>query len=186
MSLTSRRVPSVLPTRAARIPARLATALLLLLGLVLTATACGMYVQTNRPYTPADGVNVDTGTVRVRNLMILAKGDGTGFLSSSLTSTMKDTLTGVSGNPIKPDGSLGPKFTATMPAPVPLTNGVLVVLTNQPLITVTSPDLAPGLTAKMVLQFSQAGPLTINVPVVDANQPDYATISPSPSASPSS
>lgn len=157
--------------------------MLLALGLLLSTSACGMQVQTNKPYTPAEGVNLDVGSVHVRNLMILSRADGAGFLSASLTSSDVDALTLVSGTPIKVDGSDGAAFTATLPDPVALGNGVLVVLTNRPFITITSADLKPGLTAKLVLQFSNAGEADVTVPVVDAAQPDYATLTPSPSSS---
>ena len=49
--------------------------LLLVIGLLLVTGACGQDVQTNRPYTPAEGVNIDVGdpanpddVVHVRNL----------------------------------------------------------------------------------------------------------------------
>ena len=35
--------------------------LLLVIGLLLVSGACGQDVQTNRPYTPAEGVNFDVG-----------------------------------------------------------------------------------------------------------------------------
>jgi hypothetical protein len=162
---------------------RRSLAALLALGLVLVISACGLNVQTNKPYTPADGVNLDAGSVKIRNLMILSRAAGEGFVSASLTSDSRDALTGVSGNPIKADGTEGAAFTATVSNPVALGNGVLAILTERPLITVKSADLRPGLTAKLVLQFTTAGEVTVLVPVVDANVPAYATISPSPTPS---
>ncbi len=60
-------------------------------------------------------------------------------------------------------------------------NSALVVLTDNPanLITLTSPDLAAGLTASVTLTFENAGEVTIIVPVVDGNVAQYATIGPS-------
>ena len=53
-------------------------ALLAALGLVLVVGACGTDAQTLRPYTPAEGVNVDVGdpsqvksVVHVRNLLVI-------------------------------------------------------------------------------------------------------------------
>ena len=40
---------------------RALAALLLSLGLLLVAAACGIDAQTLRPYTPAEGINVDVG-----------------------------------------------------------------------------------------------------------------------------
>ena len=61
-----------------------------------------------------------------------------------------------------------------------------LILTDGPLLTVESPDLAPGLTAKLTLNFRNAGEVTSYATVIDADLPQYATISPSPSPSPSS
>jgi hypothetical protein len=184
VTLFLRRVPVVqLLGRARYRFSRLAVAVLLSLGVVLTASACGMNVQTNKPYTPADGINLDVGSVHVRNLMILSRTAGEGFLSASLMSTGTDALVGVSGNAIKSDGSQGAAITATVPNPVALGTNKLVVLTQRSQITLKSADLQPGLTAQLVLTFSAAGEVTVLAPVVDANQPDYSTIT--PSASPS-
>ena len=40
-----------------------------------------------------------------------------------------------------------------------------------------------GADAEVTLTFSTAGDLTIRVPIVDADQPDYKTITPSPAPS---
>ena len=52
-----------------------------------------------------------------------------------------------------------------------------------PLIELKSPELIVGSDAEVTLTFSTAGDLTIRVPIVDADQPDYKTITPSPAPS---
>jgi hypothetical protein len=161
-------------------------ALVVTLGLLLVA-GCGMNAQTSKPYTPAEGINVDVGdpaqnnlVVHVRNLLIIAKAPGQGVLSASLVTNNRDSLTKVSGNPIKLDGSDGAPFTVTMPNAVTIANGAEVVLTGMPLIVLSSPDLVPGLSATITLQFENAGQTTLKVPIEDGNQPQYASISPPP------
>lgn len=186
MSMISRRTPAARPScRGASRLSRPAMALLLTLGLVLGVSACGMHVQTNEPYQPAEGVNFDVGSVHVRNVMILSRTPGEGFLSSSLVSSVPDSLVKVTGTAVKPDGSLGSPLTIALSSPVSV-GGTLVVLTNLPLITVKGADLQAGLVAKLVFTFSTAGEVSTTAPVVDATQPDYATITPSPSSAPSS
>ena len=155
------------------------------LGLVLTA--CGFNAQTNLPYTPADGVSLDVGSVHVRNLMVLSKGDGQGFLSATIGSTGgTDVLSAVSGTVIKPDGSDGAALAVTIPEPVAVGNGTSVVLTDKPaFVDVTADGLTPGATVNLTLKFNEAGEATLQVPVVDAEHPYYVTVSPSPSGSPS-
>jgi hypothetical protein len=164
--------------------------LLLVIGLLLVAGACGQDAQTSRPYTPAEGVNIDVGdpatpnkVVHVRNLAIISWAPGEGILSGSIVTADRDTLTGVSGVPIKVDGTDGAPFTATISNTVSVANGALVVLTDQQPITLKSPDLAPGLDAKLTLQFQNAGEATLKVPIVDGNEPQYASLKPTPTSS---
>jgi hypothetical protein len=188
VTLIQRRAPHVQPMRRASARLlRLAAAVLLSLGLVLAATGCGFQVQTNNPYTPADGVNFDVGSVKIRNLTIVSKTKGEGFFAGSLISPDPDELVSITGTATKPDGTEGPQFTADISTPVTVNNNKWVILTDRPsLITVKSPELEQGLTAKLLLTFRTAGEVTTFATVVDGNIPQYATISPSPSPSASS
>jgi hypothetical protein len=170
---------------------RAAAAAILTLGLLFTGAGCGLDAQTLKPYTPAEGVNVDVGNpadpaavVHVRNLLVVSKTAGSGVVSASIVTSGRDQLTGLSGVPTKADGSPGAPFTATPTNTVSLANGLQVVLTDiaTPL-TVTSPDLAPGLTTSITLEFRNAGSATVNTTVADGNQPQYASISPAPASS---
>jgi hypothetical protein len=163
------------------------TSLLLVIGLLLVSGACGQDVQTNRPYTPAEGVNIDVGdpanpdqVVHVRNLLLISWEPGAGVVSASIVTDGRDALTSVSGTPIKVDGTQGAPFTATIGNTVSIANGAQVVLTDQAPITVTSPDLMAGLDADVTLAFQNAGEVTLRVPVVDGNEPQYATLKPTP------
>lgn len=166
--------------------ARAGAAVVLSAALMATA-ACGFDVQTNRPYTPGEGVNADVGprqgAVAVRNLLIVSKEAGTGYVSASLTAGHNDTLQRITGRAYKADGTAGTPLTATLPASVQITAGSLLVLTDQQLITVTGDDLAPGLEAELTLTFATAGEVTLRMPVVSADDPQFATVSPSPSPS---
>jgi hypothetical protein len=164
--------------------------LLLVIGLLLVSGACGQDLQTNRPYTPAEGVNVDVGdpanpgkVVHVRNLLIISWAPGEGVVSASIVTDDRDALTSVSGTPIKVDGTKGAPFTATIPNTVSLANGLQVVLTDQQPITVKSPDLMAGLEADVTLGFQNAGEVTVRVPVVDGNEAQYAPLRPTPTSS---
>jgi hypothetical protein len=170
---------------------RSGASMLLVIGLLFLAGACGQDVQTNQPYTPGEGVNVDVGdladptnVVHVRNLLIISWAPGEGVVSATIVTDGRDSLTGVTGIPIKADGSEGAPFTGTIPSTVSLTNGDPVVLTDQPPIIVKSPDIVAGLAAILTLQFENAGEVTIRVPIVDGNESQYVTLRPSPSPSP--
>jgi hypothetical protein len=165
---------------------RTAVAVLLGLGLLLVTGACGRGAQTLQPYTPAEGVNFDVGNradpksvVHVRNLLIISKAPGQGILSATIVTNGRDELTGVTGNAIKSDGSAGAPFTATLTNTVSFANGAPIVLTDGSPIVLRSADLAPGLTANVTLQFRNAGQATALVTVVDGNEPQFSSISPS-------
>ena len=179
--------PNSSPASRGRYPTvRLVAALLLVLAVTVT-TACGRDQQTLRPYTPAEGVNLDVGGergVKVRNLMILSRTNGQGFLSATMVAADRTQLTAISGKAIKSDGSDGAPLTVTIPSSISLGSGVLVVLTDGPLVTVTSPDLQAGLLADLTLEFSNAGSATVRVPVMAANEGPYSSIG--PQATPSS
>lgn len=183
MSHNPRRKAGAKPhrrTRARRL--RLVLTAMVSLGLAPTAAGCGMNVQTTNPYTPAIGVNFDVGDVQIRDLMILSRAKGNGFLSATFTANKPDMLVGVSGTATKADGSDGAPLVVTLCGPITVNATQPVVLTKRPLIGVKSADIEPGLTARMVLRFGKAGEVTTNAPVVDATLPQYATISPTPSA----
>jgi hypothetical protein len=160
-----------------------------LLGLALLTflSACGMKAQTTLPYTPAEGVNFNVGPtgqwVQVRNLMILSRGDGEGFLSASIVATDRDALVSVAGTPMKPDNTEGTALQVSMPNPVGLSPGVLVNLTDREFITLKSDDLGVGGEAELTLTFSTVGTYTTRVPVVDADQQAYESLTPSPAPS---
>ena len=179
--------------RTGRFRTALAAAALLA---VLPTSACGMNAQTLKPYTPAEGVNFDVGdesvpdsVIHVRNLLIVSRSPGSGFVSASMVTTGRDTLNAVSGVPYRADSSKGTAFTATLSSPVVLANNAQVVLTDlDPFITITNATgLSAGLDADVTLQFGKAGSITQRTTVVDGNLPPYSQISPSanPSASPS-
>jgi hypothetical protein len=161
---------------------RLAAVMLVTVSVAIT-TACGMSPQTSRPYTPGEGINVDVGNyqgVKIRNLLIISRTEGEGYLSGTLVSQERNSLTAVSGKAFKADGTEGAPITATIPQQITLGNGLVVVLTNDQLITLKSPDLKAGLTAQLTLEFNPAGQANVIVPVVDGNEPPYQTISPAP------
>jgi hypothetical protein len=123
--------------------------------------------------------------VHVRNLMIISWGPGEGIVSGSMVTADRDSLTAVTGIPIKADGSEGVPFTGTIPSTVALANGFQVVLTDQPPIVVKSPDIMPGLDAMLTLQFENAGETTTRVPIVNGNESQYVSLKPSATPTPS-
>lgn len=115
--------------------------------------------------------------LKVRNLLLVSRTPGQGFVSASLISERRDALVGVSGVAILTDRTEGAPLQATLRNPVELAPGDLAVLTERPLIMVRSPDLRAGTMAKVVLQFREAGEVEMLVPVY-RNQDELVTVSP--------
>ena len=167
---------------------RALAAVVLSLGLLGSAAGCGFDAQTLQPYTPADGTNLDVGAdnqLKIRNLVVVSRTEGEGFISASIISGGGDTLTAAAVVPSPLSGSPAPAVTAEVPAPVELPAGRLIVLTNGPLITVSSPALVAGGAASVTLEFAGTGEVALNCPIVDGNLPEWRTIGTSASPSPS-
>lgn len=169
------------PTRSFR---AMSAALLALVA--LTLGGCGMNAQTLQSYTPANGVNIDDDFLKVRNLLIIADASGQGRLSASLVSQQtNDRLTGVAGTALKDDGTRAGALTVGT-VNVDLPAGRMVVLTGPGVapIAVSGGDLKPGLTAELSLTFANGSSRTIQVPVADAADPIFSSVTPLPTGSP--
>lgn len=156
-------------------------------GLLFALSACGFNVQTLQPYTPSDGVNIDVGpkpnglwAIKVRGLMILAKSSTSGFLSATIVAQQDDSLTSVTGNVLKPDGSNGDALTVKIAKPIKVGPTKPVILVDHSPVTVTGTSLPAGADANLTLTFDKAGSEQVRVPIVDGNNDIYATVSPSP------
>ena len=174
--------------RAGGRAARALAALLLSLGLVGLAAGCGFDAQLLQPYTPADGTNIDIGedgTLKVRNVQVVATAPGEGYLSATIVSNAPERLTGATVAPQTLEGTPAPAAPVTLPSPVTLDPGQLLVLTDEPLIRVDAPGLQAGASAVVVMQFAEAGPVTLTAPVVDGTVPPWSEIAASASPSPS-
>ena len=148
------------------------------LGATLALSGCGFGAQTLQTYTPAHGVNVDDGGVKVRNLLVVADERGQGVLSGAFATDVDDTLTRVAGTALDASGADSGVLTVTG-GPVPLKRNGLAVLTSASSpIQVSSPAMKPGLLARVDLQFASGRATTVTVPVISATDPIYASVAP--------
>ena len=99
--------------------------------------------------------------MHVRNLLIISKAPGEGIVSASLVTDGRDQLTGVTGVPIKADGSEGAPFTATLSNTVSHRQRRSRRADRQRPDHRQQPDLAAGLTARLTLTFANAGEVTV-------------------------
>lgn len=149
-------------------------------------TGCGFGAQTLQPYTPAEGVNLDVGTVKVRNLVVVADEDGNGILSGSLVSSSTDALAAVHVTPLGTGNAVGTPLTVTPLRPVVLPAGELAVLTDpSPAFAVAGDGLTPGQTVTLSLVFESGATGQIVSPVLSNTDIAFASVGtaiPTPSA----
>jgi copper(I)-binding protein len=152
----------------------LAAAVVTLAG-VISGCAVSPNAQTTTAYEVNEGANASSGSVAVRNMLVLASGDGRGRLYASIfnNGTADDTLTGISQAPAgapMPDGTtateLPDPITFGGVRPITLPAGGSVILppaTGRP-VTVTGAK--PGYVVNVTVTFRTAAPLTVAIPVL--------------------
>jgi len=153
---------------------------------LLAACGTNFGAQTDKVYTPADGVSNRDGMVDVLNALVVSDTPGSGRLIGGLanndTST-DDQLTGVAGagNSQGLTVSLAGGDT-TIPA------GGLLQLANPDAANVQvegdPSELYAGAFARVTFSFEHADPVTVNVPVLTPGE-NYGDVELTPSESPS-
>lgn len=176
-------------------------------GVLLGGTACSHVndFQTLEPYTPAEGVpvvierqptadeverQVNPIPIRVSNLMIVATGTGSGYISGNVVSPIDTTLQSIEGQAL--DAAASPA------GPITVTGSAAQVGADRSLILsspdsaraqeaataspapraqyatyeVTSDAMEAGLLAELTLTFAD-GTATVQVPVVDGDKAAY-------------
>ncbi len=98
------------------------------LSIVLAACGANFNAQTAQPYQPAEGTNVASGGIVVRNLLILSDAEGKGEIHGVVINngTGSDTLVSITQAPPKPTTPDTPPVDAT-----PVTFGEFSPLTLQ-------------------------------------------------------
>ena len=146
--------------------------------LLLTACGAGRNAQTAQMYTPTDGVQGESSTIQVRNVVVVSNAAGDGILSATLvdpsdatttTFGVPDRLTGVVIN--NKAANLTPAApTLPVNAPVnfsgPASNASAVV---------TALGVKPGANVTVTFSFEIAGDLTVNA-LVRENNEEFATV----------
>ena len=153
------------PRSSLRLPA-------LLLGLALSAALTGCsatnVIQTDRTYSPAEGVAVDLGDVRLVNLLAVTTASGEpGALSGAVTNdgTVPAQVTLTAG---------GDSATLDVPA-----QGTVYFGTGGDTgerVELSSVDAAPGAMLDLTVATDTAGGASVQVPVVDGTQPPFDAV----------
>jgi hypothetical protein len=130
--------------------------------------------QTNQFYTPAEGVNERTGGVDVLNALVVADEAGRGRFIAGLVNNSEltdDALTQVQGAGDDGDvqGSLG--------TPIDVVRDGFVNLADEGSepVVLEGEQIVPGRFVEVTLTFQEADEVTVEIPVVTAED-DYADI----------
>jgi len=140
------------------------------LSIALAACGASFNAQTAKPYQPSEGTNADSGSIAVRNLLVLADEEGKGELHGAIVNRGQtdDTLVSIASAPAEGSGSTEESATVTFGdvRPMTLATGAVLSLppaTGQP-FTVTGGK--PGDMIKVTITFAKAAPLTTDIPVL--------------------
>jgi hypothetical protein len=149
---------------------------------VLSACSASFGAATQEPYAPADGVQVDSGSLKLRNLVLV------------VTATNQATLVGTIFNEgSEPDalvsvtaGSAAGKLTPTT-IPVPA-NGSAVLGQQTTLGTASTVELSgeslrPGLVTRVTFDFQRAASVSADV-IIEPRVGPYADVPLPPSPTP--
>ena len=162
-------------TRLGRVNARrrFAAVVLALGGPALTSCSVNFDAQTDQPYNPSVGVEDRSGTVDLLNALVVSGTKGSGAVIATLVDndqTRADALRGVAGAGSDSSLQVTPGGKTTIPA------GSLLNLATDGRIAVRGPRVVPGNFITLTFSFQRAQSVTVQVPVVDANNSMYSGV----------
>jgi hypothetical protein len=154
---------------------RRAAAAATLVFAVPVVSGCGVNFgeQTDQIYNPATGVSDRSGQVDVLNALVVSGSKGSGTVVATLVNdsqTHADALTGVSGT--GSDSSL--QVTPGGPTTIPIEG--LLNLADQGRIFVKGSRVVPGYLVTLTFSFRNAQSITVQAPVVSADDPAYSSV----------
>jgi hypothetical protein len=197
-------VPITLSSRSLRRTALAGAAATL--SIALTACAASFNAPTLQPYQAAEGTNADSGSIHVRNMLVLADEDGKGELHAAVVNDGDDdTLVKIEQAPAgTPDGQAGGDQptdvtfseikaldlkagtstilpgsgaeTSTGETPSPTPSPTETPGSETPGSAITVTGAKPGQMVNVVITFGKAAPITTYIPVLTEDH-----YSPSPS-----
>lgn len=119
---------------------------------------------------PAAGVQQDAGPVKVRNLMVLADGEGEGLLLGSVFTTQPLELSQVAVSAKQEDGSSAEPAAVRVTGAVPVESGLKLGGKDS---LIEGAGLDTNQLANVSLAFSDGTTMMMDVPVMAAEHPDY-------------
>ena len=151
----------------------LAAAVVVLAVPVLSSCGVSFGAQTDQVYNPSVGVDDQSGSVDVLNALIVSGTDGSGTVVASLANNddqNDDSLTEVAGAG-KDDG-----LDVTVGGETAIPAGGLLNLADDGGISARGERVQPGNFVSITFSFDRGEAITLDVPVVSADDAPYADI----------
>lgn len=149
-----------------------ATVVLTAAALSLGLSSCGFDQPTDQVYTPAVGVNDQSGTVDVLNAVIVSGSEGSGTLVASLANN--DQEQGDSLTDIAPGGE--DQADVTLPSNTDVEPGALLNLLDEGGAPVEGEGVVAGSFVTLTFVFQRSESVTLDVPVVEHGEGPYADV----------
>jgi len=149
---------------------------LVLAALALAGCSAVNPITTNVPYSPSDGIRVELGdALSAENLLVISAAKGEpGALIGGLTNGGTDDARVT----IAADG------TNTVTVHVPAGVTVLLGTEADAALSLDSVDVPPGAVLPVTISTPAGGSQSVSIPVLDGSFAQYATLVPTPSATP--
>jgi hypothetical protein len=151
----------------------IAVAVAVLAAPVLSSCGVNFDAQTDQVYNPAVGVNDRAGTVDVLNALVVYGSPGSGAVVATLVNNDQqkaDSIRGIAGAGQDSSVAVQVGGSRTIPA------GGLLNLAEQGKVTVRGKQVLPGKFVEITFSFDRGEAVTVDAPVVSADNPDYAGI----------
>ena len=151
----------------------IAAAVVVLAVPVLSSCGVSFGAQTDQVYNPSVGVDDQSGSVDVLNALIVSGTDGSGTVVASLANNddqNDDSLTEVAGAG-KDDG-----LDVTVGGDTAIPASGLLNLADDGGISARGERVEPGNFVSITFSFERAQAVTLDVPVVSADDPTYEDI----------
>ena len=151
----------------------IAAAVVVLAVPVLSSCGVSFGAQTDQVYNPSVGTDDRSGDVDVLNALIVSGTNGSGTVIATLVDNDQqnaDTLKGVAGAGADASATVKVSGDTTIPA------GGVLNLADDSGISITAKRVVPGNFVRITFSFDRAEAITVDVPVVNAANPDYSGV----------
>ena len=140
---------------------------------VLSSCGVNFGAQTDQVYNPSVGVDDRSGTVDVLNVVIVSGSEGSGTVVATLVNNDQvedDTISDVAGAGADAEAEVTLAGETSVPA-----DGLLN-LAEDGKIEITGDRVRPGNFVEITFSFDRGAAVSLDVPVVSADNPDYADV----------